>query len=51
MKNSQGIPTARLTVGGEVMVPPDNRTLLFSTELLNYMIPFAIQGKIGHYNI
>ena len=38
-------------LGGEVMVPGDNRTLVFSTELLNYMIPFATQGKIGHYNI
>ena len=38
-------------LGGEVMVPRDNRTLVFSTELLNYIIPFATQGKIGHYNI
>ena len=35
----------------EVMVPLDNRTLAFSTELLNYIIPFATQGKSGHYNI
>ena len=49
MKNWQGIPTTRLTLGGEVMVPRDNRTLVFSTELLNYIIPFATQGKIGHY--
>ena len=34
MKNWQGIPTTHLTLGGEVMVPRDNRTLLFSTELL-----------------
>ena len=51
MKNWQGISTTRLTLGGEVMVPRDNRTLVFSTERLNYIIPFAIQGKIGHYNI
>ena len=51
MKNCQRIPTTRLTLGGEVMVPRDNRTLVFSTESLNYIIPFATQGKIGHYNI
>ena len=50
-KNWQGIPTIRLTLCSEVMVPRDNRTLVFSTELLNYIIPFAIQGKSGHYNI
>ena len=47
MKNWQGIPTTCLTLGGEVMVPRDNRTLVFSTELLNYIIPFATQGKAG----
>ena len=47
MKNWQGIPTTHLTLGGEVMVPRDNRTLVFSTELLNYIIPFATQGKAG----
>ena len=36
MKNWQGIPTTRLPLGGGVMVPRDNRTLVFSTELLNY---------------
>ena len=41
MRNWQGIPTIRLTLDGEVMVPRDNRTLVFSTELLNYIIPFA----------
>ena len=46
MKNWQGIPTTRLTLGGEVMVPRDNRTLVFSTELLSYIISFATQGKI-----
>ena len=51
MKNWQGINTTRLTLGGEVMVPRDNRTLVFSTELLKYIIPFATQGKIRHYNI
>ena len=51
MKNWQGIPTTYLTLGGEVMVPRDNRTLVSSTELLNYVIPFATQGKSGHYNI
>ena len=49
MKNWQGIPTTRFTLGSEVIVPRDNRTLVFSTELLNYIIPFAIQGKSGHY--
>ena len=45
MKNWQGFPTTRLTLGGEVMVPRDNRTLVFSTELLNYIkeISFATQ--------
>ena len=47
MKTWQGIPTTRLTLCGEVMVPRDNRTLVFSTELLNYIIPFATQGKSG----
>ena len=51
MKNWQGIPTTRLTLGGEAMVPRNNRTLVFSTELLNCIIPFATQGKIGHCNI
>ena len=51
MKNWQGIPTTRLTLGDEVMVPPDNSPLAFSTELLNYIIPFATQGKSGHYKI
>ena len=37
MKNWQGIPTTRLTLGGEVMVPRDNSTLAFNTELLNYI--------------
>ena len=30
------------------MVPRDNRTLAFSTELLNYIIPFATQRKSWH---
>ena len=47
MKNWQGIPTTRLTLGGDVMVPRDNRTLLFSTELLNYIIPLPLKGKSG----
>ena len=51
MKNSQGIPTTRLIFGGEVMVPRDNSTLAFSTELLNYIIAFANQGTSGHYKI
>ena len=51
MKNWQGIPTTRLTLGGEVMVPRDNSTLALSTELLNYIIAFATQGKSGHYKI
>ena len=38
MKNWQGIATTRLTLGGEVMVPRDNSTLEFITELLNYII-------------
>ena len=49
MKNWQGIPTTRLTLGGEVMVPRDNSMLAFSTELLNYIIPFATQGKSGYF--
>ena len=48
MKKWQGIPTTRLTLGGEVMVPQDNRTLAFSTELLNYIIACATQGKSGY---
>ena len=51
MKNWQGIPTTRLTLGGKVMVPRDNSTLAFNTELLNYLIAFATQGKIEHYKI
>ena len=51
MKNWQGIPTTRLTLGDEVMVPRDNSTLAFSTELLNYIIAFATQGKSGHYKL
>ena len=47
VKNWQGIPTTRLTLGGEVMVPRDNSTLAFSTELLNYIIAFDTQGKAG----
>ena len=47
MNNWQGIPTTRLTLGGEVMVPRDNSTLAFSAELLNYIIAFATQGKAG----
>ena len=45
MKNWKGIPTTRLTLGGEVMVPRDNRMPVFSIELLNYIIPF--KGKSG----
>ena len=41
MKNWQGIPATRLTLGGEIMVPQDNSTLAFSTELLIYTIAFA----------
>ena len=52
MKNWQGIPTTRLILGGEVMVPRDNSMLAFSTELLNYIIiAFATQRKSGHYKI
>ena len=51
MKNWQGIPTTRLTSGGEVIVPRDNSTLAFSTELPNYIIAFATQGKSGYYKI
>ena len=51
MKNWQGIPTTCFTLGGEVMVPRDNITLAFSTELLNCIIAFAIQGKSGHYKM
>ena len=45
MKNWQGIPTTHLTLGGEAMVPRDYCTLVFSTELINYVIPFVTQGK------
>ena len=48
MKNWQRIPTTRLTLDGEVMVPRDNRTLAFSTELLNYIILCVTQGKSEH---
>ena len=51
MKNWQGIPTTRPTLGGEVMVPRENSTLEFSSELLNYIIAFATHGKSGHYKI
>ena len=51
MKNWQGIQTIRLTLGGEVIVPRDNSTLAFSTELLNYIIASATQGKSGRYKI
>ena len=51
MKNWQGVPTTRLTLGGEVMAPRDNSTLAFSTELLNYIIAFATQGTSRHYKI
>ena len=51
MKNWQGIPITRLTLGGEVMVPRDNSKLAVSTELLNYIIAFATQEKSGHYKI
>ena len=32
MKNWQGIPTTRLTVGGEVMVPRDNGDILIQIQ-------------------
>ena len=48
MNNWQGISA---TLGGEVMVPRENSTLSFSTELLDYIITFATQGKSGHYKI
>ena len=51
MKNWQGIPTTRLTLGDQVMVPRDNSTLAFSIELRNYIIAVATQGKSGHYEI
>ena len=51
MNNWQGIPTTRFTLGGEVMVPRDNSTLAFNTELLNYIIAFATQRKNGYYKI
>ena len=47
MMNWQGIPTTRLTLGGEVMVPRENSTLAFSTELLNYIIALPFKGKAG----
>ena len=50
VKNWQGIPTTRLTLGGEVMVPSDNSTPAFSTEL-NCIIASVIHGESGHYKI
>ena len=50
MKNWQGIPATRITLGGEVMNQRDNRTLAFNTELFNNIIAFATEGKSGHYN-
>ena len=43
-----GDPTTRLTLGGEAMVPRDNSTLAFGTELLNYIIAFAVKGQEGN---
>ena len=40
-----------LTLGGEVMVPRDSSMLAFGTELLNYIVAFATQGKSRHYKI
>ena len=51
MKNWQGIPTTHLTLSCEVMVPRDNSMLVFTTELLNYMIAFVTQRKSGYYKI
>ena len=51
MKNWKGIPTTRLTLGGEVMVPRDNSTPVFSTEILSYIIAFDTQGKSGRHKI
>ena len=51
MKNWQGIPTTHLNLGDEIMVPRDNGTLAFGTELLNYVIAFATQRKSGHFKI
>ena len=51
MKDWQGMPTTHLTLGSGVMVPSDNSTLAFSTELLNYIIAFATKGKSGHFKI
>ena len=51
MKNWQGIPTTRHTLGDEVMIPSDYSMLAFSTELLNYIIAFTTQGKSGHHKI
>ena len=46
MKNWQGIPTTRLTLGGEVMVPRDNSKLVFSTEIFNYIIALPFKRKV-----
>ena len=37
----------RLTLDGAVMVPRDNCTLVFSTELLNHIILLPLKGKAG----
>ena len=47
MKNWKGIPTTRFTLSNEVIIPGDSSTPAFSTELLNYIIAFASQGKAG----
>ena len=46
MKNWQGIFTTRLPLGGEVMVPRDNSTLAFSTELLDCII-----ARLQNHNV
>ena len=51
MKNWQGIAATCFTLDGEVMLSRDNSKLVFSTELLIFIIAFAAQGKSGHYKI
>ena len=46
MKSWQGIPITRLILGGEVIVPRDNSTLAFITELLNYIIAFTHSSEV-----
>ena len=51
MKNWQGIPTIRLTLCGDVMVPRNQIIARWRSALNSDIIAFATQGKSGHYKI